>query len=429
MSLLNRLSNAWNAFKDSNPNFIPYRGVTYSMKPDRNVGLNPVADRGLITSIYNRIALDCASIPIRHVRTDLDGRYLEDINDSLDERFSLYANLDQTGMAFVQDIVYSMLEEGCIAICPIDTEDHKDPNKYPSTCKVLTMRCGKIVTWAPTTVQVHLYNERNGQTQDVWFNKEAVAIIENPFYAVMNEPNSTLKRLLHKMALLDKIDSENATGKLDLIIQLPYVVKSEARRRQANERRSEIISQLTDSKYGIAYTDGTEKVVQLNRAIENNLPQQIKELYEQLYNQLNMDPSILNGTASEEVMTNYMARVIACIMDAIVLELDRKFLTQTARTQGHAFVYFQDYFKLIPASKIASLAETLSRNAILSSNEIRQMIGFKPVNEGDADALRNKNLNPTDGELISDLQQLPESVQSEEEPADDGYSDDDYGFH
>ena len=424
MSIINRLSSAWNAFRNANKTTsYPYYGGMSSYNPERKTGYYSVQDRGLITSIYNRIALDCASVPIRHVITDIDGRYLKDINDSIDERLSISANIDQTGQAFIQDIVYSTLEEGYIAVCPIDTELDPNPDKNNGFIKILSMRCGRIVSWAPDSVQVNLYNDRTGEKQDIWFKKTACAIMENPFYAVMNEPNSTLKRLLHKMALLDQIDSENATGKLDLIIQLPYVVKSEARKKQASERRNEIISQLTESKYGIAYTDGTEKIVQLNRSIENNLPAQIKDLYEQLYNQLNMDPSILNGTANEETMTNYQARVIVPILDALVMEFNRKFLTRTAMTQGHTFMYFRDYFKLVPVTKLATIADTFSRNAILSSNEIRQIIGFKPVtNDPDADILRNKNLN-----IQQDQSYLQQPTK--EEPVNDGYTDDDYGFH
>lgn len=423
MSIINRLSSAWNAFRDSNKKDVyPSYQVTSSYNPDRQSGYYSVKDRGLITSIYNRIALDCASVPIRHVRTDIEGRYLEDINDSIDERISVSANIDQTGQAFVQDIIYSVLEEGYVAVCPIDTEIDIDSEKANQAYKILSMRCGRIVTWAPDSVQVNLYNDRTGEKKDVWFKKTSVAIIENPFYSVMNEPNSTLKRLLHKMALLDQIDSENATGKLDLIIQLPYVVKSEARKKQASLRREEIISQLTESKYGIAYTDGTEKIVQLNRSIENNLPGQIKDLYEQLYNQLNMDPSILNGTANEETMTNYQARVIVPILNSLVMEFNRKFLTRTAMTQGHTFMYFQDYFKLVPVTKLATIADTFSRNAILSSNEIRQIIGFKPSTDAEADELRNRNLYPAEADPTM-------AKRPAEESTNDGYTDDDYGFH
>lgn len=428
MSLLNRLSNAWNAFINRDSQKLFYnRGNVVTTRPDRSYGQSTVRARGLITPIYNRIAMDVADVPIRHIRVDpYDDRYIETIRDEIDERLNLSANLDQTGRAFIQDFVFSMLDEGIIAIAPIDVDRHVDPNKNESF-SILSIRCGKIVQWAPTQVQIHLYDERNGNYQDVWFNKEAVAIIQNPFYEVMNAANSVLQRLLSKMALLDKIDNEAATGKLDLIIQLPYTVKSTKRLEQARMRRQEIISQLTEEKYGIAYTDGTEKITQLNRPIENSLPKQIEDLWVQLYNNLYITPEILNGTADEKTMTNYQARVIAPCLDAIVDEFKRKFLTKTARSQGQTFRYFRDYFKLVPVDKIADIADKFTRNEILSSNELRQIIGFTPVDTPEAEELRNKNLNRSDNELAMIPQ---DQYPPEEQPQiDDGYTDDDYGFH
>lgn len=430
MSLLNRLSSVWNAFvqKDRMDKDWVDRGTTTTYRPDTYTHGGITKARGLITPIYNRIAMDVADIPIKHVRVDpYDERYLGDINDDINDRLNLSANLDQTGRAFIQDATFSMFDEGVIALAPIDTDD--DP-KNKGGVKIYSIRCGRITQWAPKQVQIYLYDERNGQSENVWFDKESVAIIQNPFFEVMNAPNSVMQRLLHKMALLDKIDNESATGKLDLIIQLPYTVKSQKRLEQARMRRNEIISQLTEEKYGIAYTDGTEKITQLNRPIENSLPQQIDSLWTQLYNNLYMTPDILNGTANEAVMTNYYARVISPCLDAFIDEMNRKFLTKTARSQGQRFKYFRDYFKLVPLSDMADLADKLTRNEILSSNEIRQIIGFTPVDTPEAEELRNKNLNRTDNDpaiLYGPENQVP--VQSEQPPINDGYTDDDYGFH
>lgn len=398
MSLLNRVSNAWNAFrrKDVMDNKWESRGMISSYRPDYYHSGSTMRARGLITPIYNRISMDVADVPIKHIRVDpFDDRFLEEIQDEINDRLNLSANLDQTGRAFIQDAVFSMFDEGVVAIAPIDTE--KDPNDNDSI-KIYSLRCGKILQWAPEQVQIELYDERHGIRQNIWFMKSAVAIIQNPFYEVMNAPNSVLQRLLSKMALLDKIDSDNATGKLDLIIQLPYTVKSQKRQEQANLRRSEIINQLTEQKYGIAYTDGNEKITQLNRPIENSLPKQIEDLWTQLYNNLYMTPDILNGTANETTMANYQARVIAPCLDAFVDEFKRKFLTQTARTQGQTFKYYRDYFKLVPVTSMADIADRFTRNEILSSNEIRQIIGFRPIETEAADELRNKNLNRSDNE-------------------------------
>lgn len=434
MSLANRLSNAWNAFirKDTMDKKWESRGTISSYRPDQRYTGSTMRARGLITPIYNRIAMDVSDVPIKHVRVDpFDDRFLEEIRDELNERLNLSANLDQTGRAFIQDVIFSMFDEGTIAVAPIDVDKDVDPNDNDAF-KILSWRCGKIVQWAPDQVQIELYDERNGQRQNLWYMKSAVAIIQNPFYEIMNAPNSVLQRLLAKMALLDKIDSDTATGKLDLIIQLPYSVKSAKRMEQASMRRNEIISQLTEQKYGIAYTDGTEKITQLNRPIENSLPKQIEDLWVQLYNNLYMTPEILNGTANSETMTNYQARVIAPCLDALVDEFKRKFLTVTARSQGQTLVYYRDYFKLVPVDKMADIADKFTRNEILSSNEVRQIIGFRPVETEEADELRNKNLNRVDNEPYSMEEAYPVDPLPSEEPYpvnNDGYSDDDLGFH
>ena len=436
MSLLSKLTNVWNAFKEKDRTDESWikRGSTYSYRPDLAHSGSTSRSRGLITPIYNRIAMDVADVPIKHVRVDpADDRFLEVINDDINERFNLSANLDQTGRAFMLDATFSMFDEGVIAIAPIDVDDEKDPNDNDSI-KILSIRCGKIVQWAPTQVQIDLYDERNGQRENLWFNKEAVSIIQNPLYETMNAPNSALQRLMSKMAILDKIDSDSASGKLDLIIQLPYTVKSTKRLDQANLRRNEIVKQLTQEKYGIAYIDGTEKITQLNRPIENSLPQQIQDLWTQVYNNLYMTPDILNGTADEKTMTNYYSRVIAPCLDAFVDEFNRKFLTKTARSQGQRFKYFRDYFKLVPAEKMADIADRFTRNEILSSNEVRQIIGFPPVDTPEAEELRNKNLNrvdnmPSEGMPYPDQGLLPEEQPLPEDSMNDGYTDDDYGFH
>lgn len=431
MSIISRLSDAWNAFrkKDSSLDYIN-RGYVTSYRPDRTIGLSSVKARGLITPIYNRISMDVADIPIKHIRVDpVDERFVEEIHDEINDRLNLSANIDQTGRAFIQDVTFSMFDEGIVAIAPIDVElpdknSKKDPNKEDSF-KILSWRCGKITQWAPEQVQIHLYNDQTGQYEDIWFNKRTVAIIQNPFFEIMNAPNSILQRLLSKMALLDRIDSESATGRLDLIIQLPYTVKSEARKKQAILRRKEIVDQLTEQKYGIAYTDGTEKITQLNRPIENSLPQQIENLWKQLYDNLYMTPEILNGSANDQTMMNYYARVIAPCLDALIDEFNRKFTTKTARTQGQRFQYFRNYFKLVPVDKMADIADKFTRNEILSSNEIRQIVGFVPVNTPEAEELRNKNLNRSDNEVPGSLlpEQLPEEGYYPEEqyPEDDGY--------
>lgn len=421
MSLLNRLTDAWNAFrKKDTDQFWTTRGSVSSYRPDRTPGFSTVKARGLITPIYNRISMDVADVPIKHIKVDPETeRFVGEVKDDINERLNLSANLDQTGKAFIQDVTFSMFDEGVIAIAPIDVDKEVDPNKEESF-KILSWRCGRIVQWAPDQVQIHLYDERTGQYEDLWYMKRSVAIIQNPFFEIMNAPNSILQRLLSKMALLDRIDSESATGRLDLIIQLPYVVKSDARKKQATQRRKEIIDQLTEQKYGIAYTDGTEKITQLSRPIENSLPQQIQELWTQLYNNLYMTPEILNGTANDQTMINYYARVIAPCLDAIVDEANRKFLTKTAWTQGHRIRYYRDYFKLVPVEKMADIADRFTRNEILTSNEVRQIIGFAPVDAPQADELRNKNLNRVDNELPMEMGPYGEE---EQYPMEENYEE------
>ena len=395
-----RLKHAWNAFINNKDSTINYGvlGSSYYYRPDRQrfTGGN---ERTIVTSVYNRIALDVSAVDIKHVRIDENDRYKETINSGINSCFNTEANIDQTGRAFIQDIVMSMLDEGCVAIVPIDTTTSPvNSNTYD----ILSMRTGKILQWYPNHVQVRVYNEKTGNKEDIILPKSSVGIIENPLYAVINEPNSTMQRLIRKLSLLDAVDEQSGSGKLDLIIQLPYTIKTEARRKQAEMRRKEIEMQLTGSKYGIAYTDGTEHITQLNRPIENNLMKQIEYLTSMLYSQLGITQSILDGTADEKTMLNYYSRTIEPIISAIVDEMKRKFLTKTARSQGQSFLFFRDPFKLVPINDIANVADTFTRNEILSSNEIRQLIGIKPSSDPKADMLRNSNLNQADQEIIQE---------------------------
>lgn len=385
-----RLKNAWNAFSKRGPDYIPEHFETsLSYRPDR-VKISRGNERSIINSIYNRIALDTSSININHVRVDENDNFKEIIKSDLNNVLSLDANMDQTGKQFIQDIVMSMFDEGCVAVVPVDTSINP---LHTDSYDILTMRCGKIVQWYPTQVKVNLYNDRLGKKQDVIIPKRMCAIIENPFYSVMNEPNSTLRRLIRKMNLLDNVDEQAGANKLDLIIQLPYTIKSQARQDQAEKRRKEIEAQLIGSKYGIAYTDGTEHITQLNRPVDNSLAQQVKDLKNDLYNQLSLTDTILNGTANEQTMTNYYTRTIEPILDAITDEMNRKFLTKTARSQGQSIKYLRNPFKIIPVTQIADIADKFTRNEILTSNEVRGLVGYKPVNTQDANELRNKNLN------------------------------------
>ena len=390
LSIGSRLKNAWNAFTNRDPTR-GYQSVGpgYSLRPDRP-RLSRGNERSIITSIFNRIALDVASVGIKHCRLDKNGRYIEDIKSSLNECLNLEANIDQTGRAFIQDVVMSMLDEGCVAIVPVDTTaDPKITNSYD----ILSMRTGKILEWHPAHVKVRIYNDRTGEKEDVMLPKRQVAIIENPLYAVVNEPNSNMQRLIRKLRLLDVTDEQTASGKLDLIIQLPYVVKTDARREQAERRRKDIESQLAEGKYGIAYTDGTEKVTQLNRSVENNLMKQIEYLTSMDYSQFGITQAVMDGTADEKTMLNYNNRTIEPIISAIVDEMKRKFLSKTARSQSQTITYFKDPFKLVPVNDIAEIADKFTRNEIMTSNEIRQIVGMKPSDDPKADQLINSNIS------------------------------------
>lgn len=414
-----RMKRAWNVFMNKDPSR-EYKdtGMSSYYRPDR-----PRFTRGneqsIVTSVYNRIALDVASVAIRHVRLDENGRYLEDINSGLNSCLTLEANVDQTARAFVQDAVMSMFDEGCVALVPVDTD--VDPEATDSY-KIESIRTGKIIEWKPRHVRVRLYNDRTGMKEEVLLRKEKVAIIENPLYAVINEPNSTMQRLIRKLNLLDVVDEQSSSGKLDLIIQLPYVIKTEARRQQAENRRKDIENQLAGSKYGIAYTDGTERITQLNRSVENNLLKQVEYLTSMLYSQLGITQAILDGTADEKTMLNYNNRTIEPILSALVDEMKRKFLTQTARSQKQSIMFFRDPFRLVPVNELAEIADKFTRNEIMTSNEIRQVIGMKPSKDPRADELRNKNLNPSkeDQELdvMDEKEQIAEETQSPERSSD-----------
>lgn len=390
ISLVNRIKNSWNAFfnKDPTYQYYDYSGGSY-YKPDR-IRLTRGNERSTVTSVFNRIALDVASISINHCRLDNNKRFKEIIDSNLNNCLSLEANIDQTSRALIQDAVMSMFDEGSVAIVPIDTIGN--PEKSTSY-EILTLRTGKIVAWFPNRIRVRIYNDKTGKEEEISVLKRNAAIIENPLYAVMNEPNSTLQRLIRKLTLLDSVDEQSSSGKLDLIIQLPYVVRSESRKAQAEQRRQDIERQLKGSKYGIAYTDGTEKITQLNRPVENNLMKQVEYLTSMLYSQLGITQSILDGSADEKTMRNYNSRTIEPIVSAIVDEMKRKFLSKTARSQKQTIMFFSDPFKLVPVSDLAEIADKFTRNEILSSNEIRQVIGVKPSDDPKADQLINSNLN------------------------------------
>lgn len=409
-----RLRHAWNAFMSRDPTPV-YRdiGGGYSYRPDRP-RLTRGNERSIITSVFNRIALDVAAIDIKHTRLDKDNRYVEDINSDLNSCLSLEANIDQTGKAFIQDVVMSMFDEGSVAIVPVDTTE--DPEKTGSY-DIQSLRTGKIIEWYPQHVKVRVYNELTGKKEELVLSKRTVAIVENPFYAVVNEPNSTLQRLIRKLNLLDSIDEQSGSGKLDLIIQLPYIIKTEARRQQAESRRKDIEMQLAGSKYGIAYTDGTERITQLNRPVENNLMKQIEYLTSMLYSQLNITQTILDGTADEKTMLNYQNRTVGVIVSAIVDTMKRTFLTKTARSQRQTISYFVDPFKLVPVSEIAEIADKFTRNEIATSNEMRQAIGWKPSKDPKADELRNKNLSEPKGDssTIPKPEVVKETKDKEEE--------------
>lgn len=394
MTIKDRIINGWSAFMNKDPTIYQNRGPSYSNRPDR-IRMTRGNERTIITSVYNRIAVDCATIDIKHIRLDDRERYKETIYSSLNFCLNTEANIDQTGRALRQDIVASMLDEGVVAVVPVVTDINPKSNKEFG---IFELRTGKITEWFPKQVRVRVYNDNKGDYEEIVLPKNIVGIIENPFYSVMNEPNSTMQRLIRKLSLLDYIDEQNGAGKLDLIIQLPYIIKTEARRQQAENRRKDIMEQLQSSKLGIAYTDGTEHITQLNRPVENQLLSQIEALTRMLYSQLGLTEEIMNGTADEKAMNNYYNRTIEPIMSAIVDEFNRKFLTDTARSEEKESIdFFRDPFKLVPTSELAEMADKFTRNEIMSSNEIRQIVGMQPSKDPNADELRNKNLSPAKG--------------------------------
>ena len=412
MGIRDRLQHAWNAFVYNDNTYVDPQnlGGLSTYKPDR-VHFSRGVERSIVTSVYNRLALDVSSIAIKHVRLDENGRFKEEVDSGLQNCLNVEANIDQTGRAFLQDVVMSMLDEGCVAIVPVDTTI--DPAKSGSY-EINTMRTGKILEWYPAHVRVRVYNDKRGIHEEIVLPKSSVAIIENPLYAVINEPNSTMQRLIRKLNLLDVVDEQTSSGKLDLIIQLPYVIKSEARRKQAEERRKDIEMQLSGSKYGIAYTDGTERITQLNRPAENNLMKQVEYLTSMLYSQLGLTQSIMDGSADDKTMLNYYNRTVEPILAAITDEIKRKFLTKTARSQRQTIMYFRDPFKLTPVLDLAEIADKFTRNEIMTSNEIRQIVGMKPADDPSADELRNKNLNQSN-EAIDNKKAIesPEEIQNE----------------
>lgn len=415
MSFGSRLRHAWNAFTGNVQMNYRDLGMSYSYRADRP-RMSRGNERSIVTSVYNRIALDVAALNVQHVRLDENGRFLSVIDDGLNNCLTLEANVDQTARSFIQDVVISMFDEGSVAIVPVDTTT--DPN-VSGSYDIQSLRVGQILDWYPQYIRARVYNEQTGRKEDIVVPKSAVAIIENPLYAVINEPNSTMQRLIRKLNLLDVIDEQSGSGKLDLIIQLPYVIKTEARRQQAENRRKDIESQLSGSKYGIAYTDGTEHITQLNRSVNNNLMSQIEYLTSMLYSQLGITQSILDGTADEKTMLNYNNRTIEPIISAIVDEMKRKFLTKTARSQGQSISFFRDPLKLVPVNEIAEIADKFTRNEIMTSNEIRQVVGMKPSDDPRADELRNKNLSEPSGSN----QQSEETPTATDNSAEESASD------
>lgn len=407
MGLIDRFKRAVNVFAREPTRRDYYdTGPGYSYRPDR-VRFSRGNERSIVTSVYNRIAMDASAINIRHVILDDEGRYKQNAEDGLHNCLTLEANKDQTGRAFIQDVVMSMMDEGCVAIIPIDTtDDPVDTDSYG----ILTMRTGKILEWYPNHVLVRAYNDRTGRQEDIKLLKSTIAIIENPFFAVMNEPSSTMQRLIYKLNLLDSIDEQSGSGKLDLIVQLPYTVKTELKRNQANQRKKDLEMQLSGSKYGIAYIDAAEKVTQLNRSVDNNLMTQIEYLTNLLFSQLGITQSILDGTADEKTMLNYYNRTIEPIVSAIVDEMKRKFLTKTARSRNHSIQFFRDPFKLVPVNDIAEIADKFTRNEIMTKNEMRQIVGMRPSDDPKADELRNANLSEPKTEQV---QRLPEKPKEE----------------
>lgn len=404
-----RLKNSWNAFLGRDPT-LQYSnldiGVGSGYRPDR-IRLSRGNERSIVTSIYNRIAMDVASMKIEHVYTDDQGNFTSTVNSRLNECLTLSANIDQISTAFIQDVCMSMFDEGVVAIVPTDTTANP---MFTDSYDIYSLRVGQILEWYPKHVRVRLYNDNTGRRDDITLPKGQVAIIENPLYAIMNEPNSTVQRLIRTIVNIDKINADQASGKLDMIIQLPYLTKTKSKQEQAEHRRKLVEEQLVGSKYGIAYIDGSEKIVQLNKSLENNLWQQYKDLCEQIFQQLGMSQAILDGSADEKQMINYYNRTVDPILDAITKECKRKFLSPTARTRGQDILYFRDPFKIVPASELADIADKLTRNEILSSNEVRAEIGYKPIDDPRADQLVNKNINQNGEELINPMTTDPEAV-------------------
>lgn len=402
-----RLKHAWDVFRNKEPSYnIP--GASYSYRPDRP-RFTRGNERTTVTSVYNRIALDVAAVEIRHVRLDENDRFIQTIDSGLNNCLSLEANIDQTGRAFIQDVVMSMFDEGCVAIVPVDTSEN--PN-LTSSYDILSMRTGKIIEWKPRDVKVRLYNDKTGKKEEVWLKKSTVAIVENPLYAVINEPNSTMQRLIRKLALLDYVDEQASSGKLDMIIQLPYVIKTDKRREQAEQRRKDIENQLSNGKLGIAYTDGTEKIIQLNRPLENNLLKQIENLTSTLYSQLGITQAVMDGTADEKTMLNYNNRTVEPIVSAISDEMKRKFLSKTARSQKQSIKFFRDPFRLVPINDIAEIADKFTRNEIMSKNEFRQVVGMKPSDDPKADMLINSNISQS-AETLNQIPKKPDEEAKE----------------
>lgn len=397
MNFFDRLQRGWNVFTNRDPtNIHNDTEASYFYRPDRP-RFTRGNERSIVTSVYNRIALDASAINIQHVRLDDNGRFSSVIESGLNNCLTLDANTDQTGRAFIQDAVMSMLDEGCVALVPIETDKDPDTGSF----EILSIRTGKIIEWRPKTVKVRTYNARTGKKEDIYVPKNSIAIVENPLYAVINEPNSTMQRLIRKLSLLDVTDENTASGKLDLIMQLPYTIKTEARRKQAEDRRKDVEMQLASSKYGIAYADATERITQLNRPVENNLMKQIEYLTSMLYSQLGITQTILDGTADDKTMLNYYNRTIEPIVSAIVDEMKRKFLTKTARTQKQSIMFFRDPFKLVPINDIAEIADKFTRNEIMTSNEIRQIVGMKPSDDPKADKLINSNISQSKMDIMS----------------------------
>jgi len=394
MGWMGRLRNAWNVFKNKDPTFENGSGPGYYLRPDR-MRFSRGNERSIITAVFTKIAMDVAAIPLRHVRLDDAGRFKEYINSDLDNCLSLEANIDQTGRSFIQDGVQSMFDEGCVALVPVDTDD--EPTDSGSFA-VYTMRTGKVVEWRPYSVKVNVYNERTGNREDIIVPKATTPIIENPMYSIMNEPSSTMQRLSRKLALLDVVDEQASSGRLDMIIQLPYVIKTPARKAQAEIRRQDIVKQLTEGPYGIAYTDGTEKIIQLNRPVENNLMKQIEYLTNLLFSQIGVTQEIMDGSAEPKIMQNYYVRIVEPILSAFADEIKRKLLTKTARSQKQSIMFFRDPFKLIPSSEIADIADKMIRNQIMSPNEMRQKLGMPPSEDPRADELRNPNISEPAGD-------------------------------